>query len=123
IMQPLQQRLLACGCIGMVWQAGRGNPVAGGNFMLAPRDRTGQSPMGERWVWIDLESGIPALLPLNPLAMLTCYLPQMLKRRALLFDDIDVPKLHAYLTSHRDAIVASVGDEAMTQLDEDVAQL
>ena len=49
IMKPLQARLAEAGFDGLVWQAGRGNPVALNNFMCEGSDGDG----GYRWVWID----------------------------------------------------------------------
>ena len=70
VMKPLQTHLVEAGLDGLVWQAGRGNPVALSNF-LAEDD----SPTGERrWVWIDLESGVPALIPINPLDLILFYI-------------------------------------------------
>ena len=34
IMNPLQERLIESGMDGLVWQAGKGNPVAASNFMV-----------------------------------------------------------------------------------------
>ncbi|MGB6045561.1 MAG: hypothetical protein WBF93_20575 [Pirellulales bacterium] len=99
IMKPLQQHLQQAGFDGMVWQAGRGNPVAAGNFLL-----TGQTPAARRWSWIDLESGVPALFPLNPVALFRFYLPRSIAYRRPLFDDTDVSRLTAYLETHRQNI-------------------
>lgn len=117
-MRPLQQHLLEAGCVGLVWQAGLGNPVAGGNFMV---ERRASGAAG--WVWIDLESGIPPVLPLNPLALLRFYLPEMLRRRRLLFDDIDVPVLRRYIAGRRDALADAVGSQVLERLELDVGEL
>lgn len=114
-MRPLQQHLREAGCVGLLWQAGFGNPVAGGNFMIDPTATSSE----DRWIWIDLESGIPPLVPMNPLVLLRFYLPQMLRRRALLFDDIDVRALKAYVLAHREALEASGGDIASLWADVD----
>jgi hypothetical protein len=90
VMTPLQERLIEAGFVGLVWQAGRGNPVAANNFLREP-DGT--------WVWIDLESGIPAVIPLDPRALVRFYLPHAFERRRPLFDDVDIERLREYLAS------------------------
>ncbi len=114
VMRPLQRKLIDSGFDGMVWQAGLGNPVAAGNFM---RHRDG------RWVWIDCESGIPAILPLNVLRLLTFYLPRSFRHRRLLFDDVDCDKLRVYLAEHDSALRGSLGEHEVIALWRDVDQL
>ncbi|MFQ5462630.1 MAG: hypothetical protein ACE5E5_08390, partial [Phycisphaerae bacterium] len=93
IMKPLQAHLIQAGLDGLVWQAGFGNPVALNNFMRE------QNPNGAiaGWVWIDLESGVPALIPMNPWPLLRFYVPKSIRHRGPLFDDIDVAKLRNYV--------------------------
>lgn len=149
IMKPLQKLLQQSGFDGLVWQAGRGNPVATNNFMLMEgpgkppgkgvspgkgvRDlfqATGDSEKKvpdtfkeharHHWVWIDLESGVPALFPANPLTLFSFYLPASFKHRRPMFDDVDLPKLEQYLaTLHHespDAFDASAIEEMNTAL-------
>lgn len=99
IMPPLQRRLAEAGFDGLVWQAGRGNPMARSNFLW---ESTG------RWVWVDLESGVPALFALNPLATLGFYLPRSWHHRRPLFDDVDLGRLDRYLAAQRSRIESSV---------------
>ncbi len=120
VMRPLQNHLQAAGFDGLLWQAGRGNPVAASNFMLereAPADASRRS-----WVWIDLESGVPALFALNPLATLGFYLPKSLHHRRWLFDDVDVLKLRRYIGKHELDIRRTLGpaglDEIFIEIDE-----
>lgn len=114
VMRPLQDRLIAAGCDGLVWQAGRGNPVAASNFMLeTPSD--GEPPGRHRWVWIDLESGVPALFAMNPLATLGFYLPKSLHHRRWLFDDVDVAKLRGYLERHETELERRLGRDRVEQ--------
>ena len=96
IMRPLQGHLIEAGFDGQVWQAGLGNPTGAANFML----ESGSAPEW-RWVWVDLESGVPALFPINPLALLRFYLPRSVRHGQCLFDDVDVPKLRRYIEEHR----------------------
>jgi len=117
VMAPLQKHLIESGFDGLVWQAGLGNPVALNNFM---RDNPPQGDedvkIGDyRWAWIDLESGIPALIPMNPVTLLRYYLPRSFHHRGPLFDDVDLPRLRAYIDDRRDIF----GDE----LDEMVNEL
>ena len=94
IMKPLQSRLMEAGFDGLVWQAGKGNPVGASNFML---QRNGDKH--HRWIWIDLESGLPALFALNPLSTLFYYIPMCFKHRGWLFDDVDCLKVERYIES------------------------
>lgn len=108
IMKPLQHKLMEAGFDGLVWQAGMGNPVATNNFMLVeeqpsaavrPEESQALAVLSLKWVWIDLESGVPALFPANPWKLLSFYLPATLKHRRPMFDDVDLPKLQGYLQS------------------------
>ncbi len=104
VMRPLQLRLAESGFDGLVWQAGRGNPVAANNFLKTP------GPDDEpRWVWIDLESGVPALIPVNPLDLFGFYLPKSWRHRRPLFDDVDLPKLRAYVAARRSDLEKTLG--------------
>src|SRR5262249_53400425 len=85
IMKPLQRCLVDAGFDGQVWQAGLGNPTAAGNFMLESGPRRER-----RWVWVDMESGVPPLFPIDPGCLLGFYLPRCIRRGRLLFDDVDV---------------------------------
>ena len=95
VLRPLQRHLKAAGFDGLLWQAGKGNPVASANFMRETREDA-----TARWVWIDAESGVPALFPLNPWHLVRTYAPLSLKHRRWLFDDVDVPRLRSYVDAH-----------------------
>ncbi len=126
VMKPLQGHLEAAGFDGLVWQAGRGNPVAASNFMLerpASEATASASEAGHRWVWIDLESGVPALFALNPLATASYYLPKSLRHRGWLFDDVDVPKLRRYLWQHRQGLETTLGAETLDEIERQVDNL
>lgn len=109
IMKPLQERLIESGFDGLVWQAGKGNPVAPNNFMLE------KSPNENRWAWIDLESGVPAMFPLNPLSYLF-YLRKSLKHRRALFDDVDIEKLAKYVLDHQAELTNALGTGRVQKL-------
>jgi hypothetical protein len=95
----------------MVWQAGKGNPVALNNFLL---DAGSGAP---RWAWIDLESGVPALAALNPLALLGFYLPKSFRFGRPLFDDVDSERLRAYVRNgqHGSALVRNAEELCLRQ--------
>ena len=95
IMPKLQTRLIESGFDGMVWQAGKGNPVALNNFLLESNGADGE----HRWAWIDLESGVPALAALDPLALFGFYVPRSFRFGRPLFDDVDIGRLRAYLVA------------------------
>lgn len=117
VLRPLQQHLEESGFDGLLWQAGRGNPVAAANFM---RDLTGS---GARWVWIDAESGVPALFPLNPYHLFRTYLPLSDKHGRWLFDDVDVATLRRYVESHAPALGERLGGHGLQRLQTDVDAL
>ncbi len=123
VMRPLQRHLEAAGFDGLLWQAGRGNPVAASNFMLERPVTPAVATGPRRWVWIDLESGVPALFALNPLATARYYLPKSLHHRGWLFDDVDVPKLRRYLWHSRQDLESALGDEALHDILHQVDEL
>ena len=118
IMEPLQEHLIESGFDGLVWQAGKGNPVADSNFMLL-KDK-GDS---YQWIWIDLESGVPAIFAMNFLSTLTYYLPKCVKHREWMFDTVDVAKLENYLSEKKEDISKTLGDETYKKLIEDSKEL
>ena len=117
VLRPLQQHLDESGFDGLLWQAGRGNPVAAANFM---RDLTDS---GARWVWIDAESGVPALFPLNPYHLFRTYLPLSDKHGRWLFDDVDVPRLRAYVDRNTAPLARRLGAQGLQRLQTDVDAL
>ncbi len=119
IMKPLQTHLIEAGLDGLVWQAGLGNPVALNNFMRE------NNPSGETagWVWIDLESGVPALIPINPWDLVRFYLPKSLRHCGPLFDDIDVPKLRNYVANQSAALEQSLSIKRFHRLCADIDSL
>ena len=118
VMNPLQERLAESGFDGLVWQAGKGNPVAANNFMLE-KNPSG----GNNWVWIDLESGVPALFPLNPISLLSFYLPKSFRHGRALFDDVDVPKLASYVLDNGSELEKSLGIGRTNALRDNILQL
>ena len=118
VLRPLQRHLKAAGFDGLLWQAGKGNPVATANFMRDMREGA-----SARWVWIDAESGVPALFPLNPWHLLRTYLPLSLKHRRWLFDDVDVARLRAYADEHAPRLEEALGADTLRTLRRDVDAL
>jgi hypothetical protein len=118
VMQPLQARLREAGFEGLLWQAGFGNPAAAAHFLL---ERT---PEGRRrWVWTDLESGVPALFALDPRALVRFYLPRSLRLRRLLYDDVDTARLRGYVERHRHRLRQEIGAPAVEELVRDIERL
>ena len=109
---PLQEKLNEFGFDGLVWQAGLGNPTAISNFMLHDDGN---------WVWIDAESGVPALFPLNPMALIKFYIPKTIQYRSPMFDDVNVKKLKAYLNLHKIQLQDNIGSTDYQQLLGEVA--
>ena len=114
----MQAHLIQAGFDGAAWQAGHFNPVASSNFMLE------SLPDGSsKWVWIDIESGVPALFSPNPFGLLSFYLPCSLKHGHPLFDDVDIEKLKRYLETRCEALQRDLGQSAWTSLQATVSGL
>ncbi|MFQ5494009.1 MAG: hypothetical protein ACE5EX_01380 [Phycisphaerae bacterium] len=119
VMEPLQAHLAEAGFDGLVFQAGRSNPAALSNFLcVGPRDQNGY-----RWVWIDLESGMPGMLPINPADLIRFYLPKCLKHGRPLLDDVDVPKLREYVLAHSRGLMDKFGTDRVAHLGKDIDAL
>ncbi len=117
VMKPLQNRLIEAGLYGLVWQAGKGNPAAPNNFLLEK-----YSDGSHKWVWIDLESGVPAMLPLTP-SFFKFYLPKWVQYKRPLFDDVDIKKLRAYVGKNQKDLEAKLGNEKFWALYNNITQL
>lgn len=118
VLRPLQAKLRESGCDGLLWQAGYGNPVGLANFMV---ERTEAGV--DRPVWVDLESGVPALFPLNLWTLVAFYLPNAWKLGRPPFDDVDTAALAAYLDREAAALVDALGAEGLSALRADVKEL
>ncbi len=115
ILRPLRVRLREAGLIGMCWQAGEGNPVALNNFMLEQGEGAAEGePL--RWVWIDLESGVPALFSPHPLSFAR-FLWASLRLGRPLFDDVEPERLRAYLAANAPAIDRALGPGGRARLE------
>ena len=119
VLGPLQERAAEAGLDGVVWQAGRGNPLGITNVLQG-----GDGPDGRPvFVLVDAESGVPALFPLDPRALLGFYLPRSWHHRRPLVDDVDVPRLRAHLAAHADDLRAALGAREWDRLGEEVDRL
>lgn len=116
VMKPLQRRFIELGFDGLVWQAGKGVPVASANFMR-------QHDEGNHWVMIDAESGVPAMMPLNLLAFFAFYLPKSIRHKRPLFDDVDITKLRAYVDSNNGDLENKIGQERFSALVDNIDHL
>ena len=114
----LHARLAEAGFDGMLWQAGLGNPVSFANFLLEHREGGAR-----RWVWVDLESGVPALFALDPRAHFGTYLPACWRHRAALFDHTDTARLRSWLETHADELRNRLGEQGLQALRSDAAAL
>jgi hypothetical protein len=109
LMPALQRLLRESGFDGLVWQAGRGNPVALNNYLVT-------GPAEDRFVFIDAESGVPALFPLNPVTLFSFYLPMAVKYREPMFDHVDIARLRDYLRRNDAALADRLDAEARASL-------
>jgi len=118
VMKPLQQKLIESGFDGLVWQAGKGIPAASANFMLEQDQESNY-----RWAWIDLESGVPAMAPLNPISFFSFYLPKSIKHKHPLFDDVDMSKLRDYIYTNSPDLINEIGVERYLSIFNNLSQL
>lgn len=127
VLPKLRGYLEVSGFDGLLWQAGIGNPVAMNNFLLEPSADLSTTPGGDtrsgRWVWIDLESGVPAVFPISPLVFLRYSMRLWRRLGRVPFDDVDTDRLLTYLAEDPDDIRTAIGDESMQALVGDVGRL
>ncbi len=125
-LPKLRSCLQQAGFNGLLWQAGIGNPVALNNFL---RESSCKNEKGEisgpkyRWVWIDLESGVPAIFPISPKVLFKYSLLNWWRIGRPLFDDVDVAKLHDYLKSNADELRLALGTRDYTYVNQLAARL
>jgi hypothetical protein len=112
IMEPLQRHAIEAGLDGIVWQAGMGNPVGLNNFLMLEPGGDGEP----RFAFIDAESGVPALFPMNPLELFRFYLPRSFAHGHPLFDDVDTDRLREYLRANADVLRRRLGSEGWEEL-------
>ncbi|MFH0954320.1 MAG: hypothetical protein V1873_08320 [Verrucomicrobiota bacterium] len=120
ILPALQHRLIDAGFVGTVWQAGKGHPCAIPNFLCTDLDPVAGR---HRWSWIDLESGVPAIASCEPVSLFGYYIPQAIRRRRILFDDLDEGRLRAYLQAQEAALKEKLGAAEFDALRGDVENL
>lgn len=127
VMPTLRSHLQAAGFDGLLWQAGEGNPVALNNFLFepAPSDAPPDAlarPAGQ-WVWIDLESGVPALFPLSLRVLFSYSFYHWRRLGRPMFDDVDVARLTAYLDAQADRLRPALGAPTFEALVKDAQRL
>jgi hypothetical protein len=114
-MPKLRSHLKQSGFDGLLWQAGIGNPVALNNFLFERSGQewqTDQSVAGDGcWVWIDLESGVPAIFPASLKVFFQYSLAQWWRLGRPLFDDVDVNCLNDYLQSNAEELQLALGED------------
>lgn len=120
ILPTLQKHLSKAGFVGTVWQTGYGQPCAIPNFLCVDDDHEGGPP---RWAWIDAESGVPAIVSYDLRALFGFYIPQALKHRRVLFDDLDADTLRGYLAEHDAGLRTHLGEEDFTAFMHEVEEL
>lgn len=116
LMPRLQERLEEAGFDGLVWQAGRGNPVALNNFLMSCEEPG-------RYVLVDAESGVPAIVAFTPPALFWFYQRAARKYGRPLFDDVDIERLRAYPAREGAALRERLGEAGVPALDARVDRL
>jgi len=92
-MDQLRLHLRESGFTGAQWQVDRRTLVATANFLHN----------GERWIAVDLESGVPAV------TLLRYWVQGARLGRFPLFDDTDFPAVWSYLDRHADRLIRRLG--------------
>ncbi len=107
ILPNLQKNLRKSGMIGTIWQTGYGQPCAIPNFLRVKDEKTEEI----NWIWIDAESGVPAIVSYDIPKLLKFYIPQALKKRRVLFDDVDADVFKKYIDNHTKELTEVLGEE------------
>lgn len=124
VMPKLRSHLEQAGFEGLLWQAGIGNPVALNNFLFERSDQTAESVAANGyWVWIDLESGVPAIFPASIKVLFQYSLANWWRLGRPMFDDVDVKRLENYLESSAEELQSALGMEAYETVKLDAARL
>jgi hypothetical protein len=101
-MRAMEKCLIRSGLVGSGWQVATAAIVSTANLL-----RDG----GGRFVCVDLESGIPAVLAPRYVMLALAGQPFPM------FDDLDEKRLRKYLDAHRDRLRATLGDDGVERLD------
>ena len=115
IFPKLQRHLMDSGMDGTVWQAGYGQPCAIPNFLFSDKL--------QKWIWIDAESGVPAIVSYNIKKLITYYIPKAFKFRRVMFDSLDCESFQKYLDTNKDAIKSSMSDEEFNTFENSCSSL
>ncbi len=120
VLPKLQHHLREAGFVGTVWQAGYGQPCAFPNFLCIRPD---DDRDGIKWVWIDAESGVPAIVSYDLPALFSFYIPQAFKRRRILFDDLNADQLRNYIQQNETSLKQSLVGEEWVELNGQINKL
>jgi hypothetical protein len=107
-MRAMERCLLRSGLVGSGWQVATAAIVSTANLLRTPDGR---------FVCVDLESGIPALLAPRYVLM------GLVGRPFPMFDDLDADRLLQHLAAGRDVLRESLGDEGMSRVEASAERL
>lgn len=122
LMRRLETLLVQCGLTGSGWQVCPRAIVSTANLlrtMSTPATSTPATPIqgDDRYVVVDLESGIPSVL-------VPSYLLAAARMRAFpLFDDLDADRLRGWTSENRHRLQAALPPETFDQLIGDIERL
>ncbi len=126
-MPKLRLHLEQAGFDGLLWQAGIGNPVALNNFLFEDTNDEAQTDQQlatkDSLVWIDLESGVPAIFPASLKVLFQYSLPHWWRLGRPMFDDVDIVRLHGYLESNAKELQLALGENGYESLKCNAARL
>ncbi|MBT4511216.1 MAG: hypothetical protein HOC20_03250 [Chloroflexi bacterium] len=107
-LDALKEKFHQAGFIGSEWQVDKMLSAPTANVL---RDKN------DKWILVDVESGMPALVLLK-------HLWAAIKLGSFpLFDDTDFNKLHKYVENNRNDLVEKLGKERFHKLESDIRQL
>lgn len=116
VMPAIRAHLQIAGFYGLLWQAGEGNPVSLNNFLFEEDEVDEQSgatrKRAGKWVWIDLESGVPAIFPISLRVLFSYSIRHWWRLGRPMFDDVDVSRLIDHLESQSEELTRSLGTDS-----------
>lgn len=107
VLPKLQGELMKSGMDGTVWQAGYGQPCAIPNFLY--------SDDLKKWIWIDAESGVPAIVSYNIRKLISYYIPKAFKFGRVMFDSLDCESFKTYIEQNTTAIKETLSEDEFTE--------
>ena len=107
-LDDLKEKFHEAGFIGSEWQVDKMLSVPTANVL---------KDTNEKWILVDVESGMPALVLLK-------HLWAAIKLGSFpLFDDTDFTKLQSYIRNNWNGLIDKLGTERFHQLESDIRQL